>query len=272
MTARGKLVGVIDLQSTRVNAYTEYDRALLRLIAARVAIAIDNARLYRRVERQNRTLKTLAQHLARVLVHPGSERTAEQDRQHHARADQLRRLQHPLRGPRSQGAAPPVQHPLRPAREYRQRSAGQGHHRRRRGIARRGARARYRQGPALHRLASRYPLGSGRAADGAGPRGRRDGPGKRPRRLLHRRSRAHAGAAGAAGGQQRGKRAPVPGDGRARAAHGRGPAGRARAAARAAAGRATRRSKAWTPPCACAPRAKSRATSTKSSSIATGRP
>jgi sigma-B regulation protein RsbU (phosphoserine phosphatase) len=60
MTARGKLVGVIDLQSTRLNAYTEYDRALMRLIAARVGIAIDNARLYRRVERQNRTLKTLA--------------------------------------------------------------------------------------------------------------------------------------------------------------------------------------------------------------------
>jgi sigma-B regulation protein RsbU (phosphoserine phosphatase) len=60
MTARGKLVGVIDLQSTRVDAYTEYDRALMRLIAARVGIAIDNARLYRRVDRQNRTLKTLA--------------------------------------------------------------------------------------------------------------------------------------------------------------------------------------------------------------------
>lgn len=64
MTARGKLVGVIDLESTRVNAYTEYDRALLRLIATRVGIAIDNARLYRRVERQNRTLKTLA-HISR---------------------------------------------------------------------------------------------------------------------------------------------------------------------------------------------------------------
>ena len=64
MTARGKLVGVIDLQSVRVNAYTEYDRALLRLIAARVAIAIDNARLYLRVDRQNRTLKTLA-HISR---------------------------------------------------------------------------------------------------------------------------------------------------------------------------------------------------------------
>ena len=60
MTARGKLVGVIDLQSTRVNAWTEYDRALMRLIAARVSIAIDNARLYRRVERQNRTLKALS--------------------------------------------------------------------------------------------------------------------------------------------------------------------------------------------------------------------
>jgi sigma-B regulation protein RsbU (phosphoserine phosphatase) len=61
MTARGKLVGVIDLQSTRVNAYSEYDRALLRLIAGRVSIAIENARLYRRVERNNRTLRTLAQ-------------------------------------------------------------------------------------------------------------------------------------------------------------------------------------------------------------------
>jgi len=37
---------VIDLQSTRIDAYTEYDGALLRLVAARVSIAIDNARLY----------------------------------------------------------------------------------------------------------------------------------------------------------------------------------------------------------------------------------
>ncbi len=59
MMARGRLVGVIDLQSTRLNAYTEYDRALIRLIAARVGVAIDNARLYRRVDRQNRTLRTL---------------------------------------------------------------------------------------------------------------------------------------------------------------------------------------------------------------------
>ena len=60
MLMRGKLVGVIDLQSTRLNAFTEQDRALLALIASRVAVAIDNARLYRRVERQNRTLRVLA--------------------------------------------------------------------------------------------------------------------------------------------------------------------------------------------------------------------
>jgi putative methionine-R-sulfoxide reductase with GAF domain len=54
---------VIDRNPPRPR-YTEYDRALMRLIAARVGIAIDNARLYRRVERQNRTFKTLA-HISR---------------------------------------------------------------------------------------------------------------------------------------------------------------------------------------------------------------
>ncbi|MBV9760753.1 MAG: GAF domain-containing protein [Acidobacteriaceae bacterium] len=60
MLARGKLVGVIDLQATRLNAFSEQDRALLALIANRVGGAIDNARLYRRVERQNRTLRVLS--------------------------------------------------------------------------------------------------------------------------------------------------------------------------------------------------------------------
>ncbi len=61
MLARQKLVGVLDLQSTKLNAYTEYDRALLRLIASRVAFAVENARLYRRLERTNRTLSTFAE-------------------------------------------------------------------------------------------------------------------------------------------------------------------------------------------------------------------
>lgn len=64
MLVRGKLVGVIDLQSTRLNAFSEQDRALLALIASRIAVAIDNARLHRQLERQNRMFRVLA-HLSR---------------------------------------------------------------------------------------------------------------------------------------------------------------------------------------------------------------
>ena len=60
MTARGKLVGVIDVQSTRLKAYGGHERSMLSLVASRVAAAVDNATLYRRAERQNRTLRTLA--------------------------------------------------------------------------------------------------------------------------------------------------------------------------------------------------------------------
>jgi len=60
MVLHQKLVGVIDLQSTVPNAFSEQDRALLQLIASRVAAAVENARLYRRIERQSRTQRTLA--------------------------------------------------------------------------------------------------------------------------------------------------------------------------------------------------------------------
>jgi phosphoserine phosphatase RsbU/P len=60
MIARGRLVGVIDLQSTSLNAYSEYDKMLVRLLASRVGISIDNARLYRRVDLAHRTMRTLA--------------------------------------------------------------------------------------------------------------------------------------------------------------------------------------------------------------------
>lgn len=60
MVARQKLVGVLDLQSVQPNAFSAHDRALLQLIASRVGSAIDNARLYRRVERQNRIQRTLS--------------------------------------------------------------------------------------------------------------------------------------------------------------------------------------------------------------------
>ncbi len=94
MIARGKLVGVIDLQSTRLNAYAPYDRSLLRLLAARIATAIDNARLYRRVERQNRAMKTLvniSREFSSILdLNVLLGKIASDD----ARAGQLRRVQY----------------------------------------------------------------------------------------------------------------------------------------------------------------------------------
>ncbi len=61
MISRGRLVGIIDLQSTRLNAYAKREVALLTLIASRVASAVENARLYRRVEKNHRTLKVLTE-------------------------------------------------------------------------------------------------------------------------------------------------------------------------------------------------------------------
>jgi sigma-B regulation protein RsbU (phosphoserine phosphatase) len=70
MLARKRIVGVLDVQATRTNTFTEGDRTMLRLIAGRVAAAIDNARLHRRIDRQYRTIKTLntiSQELSAIL-------------------------------------------------------------------------------------------------------------------------------------------------------------------------------------------------------------
>ena len=94
MLARGQLVGVIDLQSTRLRAYSEQDRSLIRLIGARVGASIENARLYRRVDRHNRTLRTLAhlsQEFSSIL---DLDELLGKIASATARADQLRRLQH----------------------------------------------------------------------------------------------------------------------------------------------------------------------------------
>jgi sigma-B regulation protein RsbU (phosphoserine phosphatase) len=70
MVARKRIVGVLDVQATRTGTFTEGDRTMLRLIAGRVAAAIDNARLHRRIDRQYRTIKTLtaiSQELSAIL-------------------------------------------------------------------------------------------------------------------------------------------------------------------------------------------------------------
>jgi sigma-B regulation protein RsbU (phosphoserine phosphatase) len=47
LRARGKLIGVINIQSTQVDAYTERDENLLTALANSAAIALENARLYK---------------------------------------------------------------------------------------------------------------------------------------------------------------------------------------------------------------------------------
>ncbi len=61
LVARGELVGVIDLQSTRLNAFSEHEKNLLELIGSRFSLAIEAARLHRGTLSQNRVLATLSQ-------------------------------------------------------------------------------------------------------------------------------------------------------------------------------------------------------------------
>ncbi len=47
LMARGKVIGVINIQSTQLDAYTERDESLLTALANSAAIALENARLYK---------------------------------------------------------------------------------------------------------------------------------------------------------------------------------------------------------------------------------
>ena len=61
LTARGRLVALLDLQSAEPGAFGEREQSLLELIASRFSLAIDAAQLYRARMRQNSTLQTLTQ-------------------------------------------------------------------------------------------------------------------------------------------------------------------------------------------------------------------
>jgi sigma-B regulation protein RsbU (phosphoserine phosphatase) len=56
---KNRVIGVIDLQSEQAGYFTEEHQRLLELTASRMAIAIENARLYTRVSRQAQTLTVL---------------------------------------------------------------------------------------------------------------------------------------------------------------------------------------------------------------------
>jgi phosphoserine phosphatase RsbU/P len=68
---KGRLVGIIDLESTRRNFFNPSHVSLMELLASRMVLAIENARLYRRSLRQARTLHLLneiSRELSSVLM------------------------------------------------------------------------------------------------------------------------------------------------------------------------------------------------------------
>lgn len=67
LVVKNKIIGVIDIESPEPGAFTEDHKRLLTLIASRMAIGIENARLYTRSTRQARTL-TLLNEIARELT------------------------------------------------------------------------------------------------------------------------------------------------------------------------------------------------------------
>lgn len=59
LIVKNRVVGVIDLQSEHPSYFTQEHQRLLELTASRMAIAVENARLYTRVSRQAQTLAVL---------------------------------------------------------------------------------------------------------------------------------------------------------------------------------------------------------------------
>lgn len=59
LIVKGRVIGVIDIESEEVGYFQQEQLRLLELTASRVAVAIENARLYTRVSRQAQTLAVL---------------------------------------------------------------------------------------------------------------------------------------------------------------------------------------------------------------------
>src|SRR5579859_881873 len=67
LIVKNRVIGVIDIESPQANHFTEEHKRLLTLIASRMAVGIENARLYTRTTRQARIL-VLLNEIARELT------------------------------------------------------------------------------------------------------------------------------------------------------------------------------------------------------------
>jgi len=71
LTSKGKVVGVVDLESTQVNYFTEYHQRFLMTLASRIASALVNAELFERVadnERRMAREMKIAREIQRQLM------------------------------------------------------------------------------------------------------------------------------------------------------------------------------------------------------------
>jgi sigma-B regulation protein RsbU (phosphoserine phosphatase) len=57
LVLKGKVIGVLDLEHTRRNYFTEEHARMVKTLAAQIAISIENARLYEKIERQEQRLE-----------------------------------------------------------------------------------------------------------------------------------------------------------------------------------------------------------------------
>lgn len=67
LVAKNKVIGVLDVEAAKPNAFNEEHKRLLTLFASRIAAGIENARLYTRVSRQAKQL-TLLTEISRELT------------------------------------------------------------------------------------------------------------------------------------------------------------------------------------------------------------
>ena len=82
MIYKGKVIGVLDLEHTRRGFFTEDHKRTMTTLAAQIAIALENARLYEEIERQERRLErdlSLARELQGRLLPQSSPKLAHLD-------------------------------------------------------------------------------------------------------------------------------------------------------------------------------------------------
>ncbi len=265
LIAKNKVIGVIDVEADQPGAFNEEHKRLLTLFASRIAIGIENARLYTRVSRQARQL-TLLTEISRELTS-----ILNVDQLLKRIADLLTRIidyqmfSILLLDPTGHGAAASLLAALQGERAAQARDpAGRGPGGLRRATRPGRAGARRQQGSALHQGQSRDALRAVHSADLQRQGHRRARHRAHPAQLLQRRPRAHHDHHGRAGGHRHRERDSVRAHRAPGEAAGAGPGAGARAAIPAAAAEAAGVQECRSGVALCARRARSAAISTTS--------